>query len=68
MWYVGLGAIIIAIGLVRGSSVFLGDFTVLSVLFDAVGAATVIRGLFSIKRSSSVKRPPPPPGASTQTP
>jgi len=50
VWYVGLGGLIIAIGLVRGSSVFLGDFTVLSVLFDAVGVAAVIRGLFSIRR------------------
>lgn len=65
MWYVGLGALIIAIGLVRGSSVFLGEFTVLSVLFDAVGVAAVIRGVFLIKRSSSVK---PPPAGSTPTP
>ena len=65
MWYVGLGALIIAIGLLRGSSVFLGDFTVLSVLFDAVGVAAVIRGLYSIRRSYSVK---PPSAGFTQTP
>ncbi len=65
MWYVGLGALIIAIGLLRGSSVFLGDFTVLSVLFDAVAVAAVIRGFFSIKRSSSMK---PRSAGFTQTP
>jgi len=56
MWYVGLGALIIAIGLFRGISVFLGDFTVLSVLFDAMGVFAVIWGLFSLKRSSSQAR------------
>ena len=42
------GAVIIAIGLVRGDSVFRGDLTVLPIFFDALGVFFIIRGLVSI--------------------
>ena len=64
------GAVIIAIGLVRGDSVFRGDFGVLSILFAALGVFFIIRGLVSIYRAKQqegalppVAPPPPPPGA-----
>lgn len=42
------GAVIIAIGLVRGDSVFRGDFHILSILFDALGVFFIIRGLIAV--------------------
>jgi hypothetical protein len=64
------GAVIIAIGLVRGDSVFRGDFGVLSILFDVLGVFFIIRGLVSIYRAKQQEAavppaapPPPPPGA-----
>ena len=45
------GAVIIAIGLVRGDSVFRGDLTVLPIFFDALGVFFIIRGLVSIYRA-----------------
>jgi len=39
------GAVLIVIGLVRGDSVFRGDFTILSILFDALGVFFIIRGI-----------------------
>ena len=61
------GAVIIAIGLVRGDSVFRGDFNVLSIFFDALGVVFIMRGLVSVyqaKQQESVSAPPtpPPPG------
>ncbi len=58
------GAVIIAIGLIRGDSVFRGDFNVLSIIFDALGVFFIIRGLVSVyqaKQQESVSAPPPPP-------
>ena len=46
-----VGAVIIAIGLVRGDSVFRGDFTALPIFFDALGVFWIIRGLVSIYRA-----------------
>jgi len=61
------GAVIIAIGLVRGDSVFRGDFGVLSILFDALGVFFIIRGLVSIYRAKQQEAvppaAPPPPAA-----
>ena len=61
------GAVLIGIGLVRGDSVFRGDFTILSILFDALGVFFIMRGLVSVyqaKQQESVSAPPtpPPPG------
>ena len=39
------GVALIAIGLVFGGSIFLGDFSITSILFDAVGVFFIIRGL-----------------------
>ena len=53
------GAVIIAIGLVRGDSVFRGDFNVLSIFFDAVGVFFIIRGLVSIYQAKQQQAMPP---------
>jgi len=47
------GAVIIAIGLLRGDSVFHGDFSVLTVGFDALGAFFIVKGLLSLKRGAA---------------
>lgn len=45
------GALIIAIGLINGRSVFLGDFSLLSVMFDALGLFWIGRGILDVKRT-----------------
>jgi hypothetical protein len=62
------GAVIIAIGLIRGDSVFHGDFGAITVFFDALGVFFVVRGLVSIYRAKQQDQamppaasPPPPP-------
>lgn len=58
------GVVIIAIGLVRGDSVFRGDFTVLSIIFDALGTFFIVRGLIrmrSAKQDAASQAPPAPP-------
>lgn len=66
------GVVIIAIGLLRGDSVFRGDFTVLTILFDALGAFFIVRGLLTLKRGSAAAAAAPPtaapPARSSQTP
>lgn len=47
------GGILIGIGLVRGDSVFYGDFSALTVLFDALGAFFLIKGVLALKKSGS---------------
>ena len=57
------GAVIIAIGLVRGDSVFRGDFNILSIIFDALGVFFIVRGLVRIyraKQSEAAMTAPPP--------
>jgi hypothetical protein len=58
------GAVIIAIGLIRGDSVFRGDFGILSIVFDALGVFFIIRGLITIYRAKQVEAAAPPPPAS----
>jgi len=53
------GAVIIAIGLVRGDSVFRGDFNIVSIVFDALGVFFIIRGLVSIYQSKQQAAVPP---------
>ena len=66
------GAVIIAIGLLRGDSVFHGDFSVLTVGFDALGAFFIVKGLLSLKRGAAAAStapaasPPGPPARSSQ--
>ena len=38
------GVVLIGIGLVRGDSVFFGDFNVLNIIFDALGVFFLVRG------------------------
>ncbi|MFZ5637762.1 MAG: hypothetical protein ACOY82_14370 [Pseudomonadota bacterium] len=42
------GALIIGIGLFRGSSVFLGDFSVLNVVFDGLGVFWLGKGVLAL--------------------
>ncbi len=54
------GAVIIAIGLVRGDSVFRGDFNVVSILFDALGVFFIIRGLVAMYQAKQQQAAVPP--------
>lgn len=42
------GCIIIGIGLLLGGSVFLGDFSVINIIFDGIGLFFIVKGLYSI--------------------
>lgn len=60
------GLVLIGIGLVRGDSVFRGDFTILNIVFDALGMFFIIRGIIRINRARQAAAdgppaPPPPP-------
>lgn len=62
------GALIIVIGLVSGDSVFLGNFGILSTVFDGLGAFFIVRGIVRMQRAkqaaiSAPPAPPPPPPA-----
>jgi hypothetical protein len=61
------GVVLIAIGLIRGDSVFLGDFSILPIIFDALGVFFIIKGVAGInraKREGASQPPAPPPPAS----
>jgi len=45
------GVVLIAIGLVMGGSIFLGDFSLLNIIFDGLGIFFIIRGVIQIVRS-----------------
>ncbi len=45
------GVVIIVIGLLWGTSVFRGEFTLFSIVFDALGVFWIIRGFVSIYRT-----------------
>lgn len=45
------GLAIIALGFLMGGSVFLGDFTLLNIIFDGLGVFFIIRGVVEIARS-----------------
>ncbi len=40
------GLLIVSIGLISGDSVFYGDFSALTILFDAIGSFFIGRGLW----------------------
>ena len=61
------GAVIIVIGLVRGDSVFRGDFSAIPIIFDALGVFFIIRGLVSIYQAKRQEQAMPP-AASAQPP
>jgi hypothetical protein len=62
------GAVIIAIGLVRGDSVFRGDFSIVPIVFDALGVFFIIRGLVSIYRAKQQEASVPPAAAAPPPP
>lgn len=45
------GVVLIAIGFVFGGSVFLGDFSITSIIFDGLGVIFIIMGLVKILRN-----------------
>jgi hypothetical protein len=46
------GAIIIAIGLVGfGGSVFLGNFSLINIIFDSLGVFFIVKGLLKVVKS-----------------
>jgi len=45
------GVVLIAIGLVMGASIFLGDFSLLNIIFDGLGIFLIIRGVVQIMRN-----------------
>lgn len=58
MWSIVGGACLIAIGLVRGDSVFRGDVSILTVPFDVVGVFLIVRGLVTLRRGTGSSAPP----------
>lgn len=56
------GAVLIAIGLLFGGSVFLGNFDFFSIFFDALGVFFIVRGIVKVARArqSAAAQPPPP--------
>lgn len=45
------GVVLIAIGLVFGGSIFLGDFSLLNIIFDGLGIFFIVRGIMRIMRA-----------------
>jgi len=52
--------VISAIGLVRGDSVFRGDFNVISIFFDALGVFFIIRGIIALYQAKQQEAAVPP--------
>ena len=44
------GVILIGIGFALGDSIFLGNFGILSILFDGLGLIWIGKGIFHIRR------------------
>jgi uncharacterized membrane protein HdeD (DUF308 family) len=60
------GVVLIAIGLIFGGSVFLGDFSLPSIFFDGLGVFFIARGVVRMNRAkreaaAAPSAPPPPP-------
>jgi len=45
------GVVLIAIGLAFGGSVFLGDFSATSIIFDGLGMFFIVKGLIKVLKS-----------------
>lgn len=45
------GLVLIAIGLVFGGSIFLGDFSITSWIFDGLGIVFIVMGLVKLYKS-----------------
>ena len=49
------GVVIIAIGLIRGDSVFRGDFNILTIFFDALGVFFIVRGSIALYQAKQAE-------------
>jgi len=47
------GVVLIGIGLAMGGSIFRGDFSLFSILFDGLGLFWIGKGIFGILRARS---------------
>ena len=45
------GVVLIAIGFVFGGSIFLGDYSITSIIFDGLGVFFLIKGIVTIVKS-----------------
>lgn len=45
------GAVLIGIGFAFGGSVFLGDFSLMNIIFDGLGVFFIIKGLIKVTKS-----------------
>lgn len=52
------GVVLIAIGLIFGGSVFLGDFTLFNIFFDGLGIFFIVRGAMRLYRARQEVKPP----------
>ena len=52
------GVVLIAIGLVFGGSIFLGDFSLFSIFFDGLGIFFIVRGAMRLYRARQEAKPP----------
>ena len=52
------GVVLIAIGLIFGGSVFLGDFTLFNIFFDGLGIFFIVRGAMRLYRARQEVEPP----------
>ena len=53
------GIVLIAIGLFWTGSVFLGDFSILNIIFDGLGVFFIVRGLMALTRAKRGAAAPP---------
>lgn len=52
------GVVLIAIGLVFGGSIFLGEFSLFSIIFDGLGIFFIVRGAMRMYRARQEAKPP----------
>lgn len=45
------GAVLIGIGFAFGGSIFLGDFSLMNLIFDGLGTVFIIKGLVGIAKA-----------------
>ena len=45
------GAVLIGIGFAFGGSVFLGDFSITSLIFDGLGVFFIVKGLIKVAKT-----------------
>ena len=52
------GVVLVAIGLVFGGSIFLGEFSLFSIIFDGLGIFFIVRGAMRMYRARQEAKPP----------